>query len=120
MPIDVLQLLDPLDNAFWIEIAGPRANAERERTVLVAEARAQADNLRGQGEAQAIALYADAFQRDPAFFQAWRTLQAYRDAFATGNARLVMTPGDDFLKFLSQMPHPQSAAPVLTMQPAAQ
>jgi membrane protease subunit HflC len=97
-----------------------RANAERERTVLVAEARAQADNLRGQGEAQAIALYADAFQRDPAFFQAWRTLQAYRDAFATGNARLVMTPGDDFLKFLSQMPHPQSAAPVLTMQPAAQ
>ncbi len=97
-----------------------RANAERERTVLVAEARAQADNLRGQGEAQAIALYADAFQRDPAFFQAWRTLQAYKDAFATGNARLVMTPGDDFLKFLSQMPHPQSAAPVLTMQPAAQ
>ncbi len=81
-----------------------RANAERERTVLVADAKAQADNLRGQGEAQAIALYADAFQRDPQFFQTWRTLQAYKDAFASGNSRLVMTPGDDFLKLLSHMP----------------
>ncbi len=96
-----------------------RANAERERTVLVAEAKAQADNLRGQGEAQAIALYADAFERDPQFFQAWRTLQAYKDAFASGNARLVMTPGDDFLKLLSHMPHPGGGAAVSSTQPAA-
>jgi membrane protease subunit HflC len=84
-----------------------RANAERERTVLLADARAKADNLRGQGEGQAIALYADAYQRDPHFFQVWRSLQAYRDAFASGNSRLVLTPGDGFLKFLSQPPQPQ-------------
>lgn len=96
-----------------------RANAERERTVLLADARAQADNLRGQGEGQAIALYADAFERDPAFFQAWRTLQAYKEAFASGNSRLVMTPGDDFLKLLSHMPHPGGGAAVSLMQPAA-
>jgi modulator of FtsH protease HflC len=100
-----------------------RANAERERTVLVADARAQADNLRGLGEAQAIALYADAFERDPQFFKTWRTLQAYKDAFASGNSRLVMTPGDDFLKLLSRMPRPGSdtaaAAPATTTPPAA-
>ena len=84
-----------------------RANAERERTVLLADARAKADILRGQGEGQAIALYADAFQRDPHFFQVWRSLQAYRDAFASGTSRLVLTPGDGFLKFLSQPPQPQ-------------
>jgi membrane protease subunit HflC len=83
-----------------------RANAERERTVLLADARAKADNLRGQGEAQAIALYADAFERDPHFFQVWRSLQAYRDAFASGASRLVLTPGDGFLKFLSEPPKP--------------
>ena len=91
-----------------------RANAERERTVLLADARATADGLRGKGEAQAIATYADAFQRDPQFFQTWRTLQAYKDAFASGNSRLVMTPGDDFLKLLGHAPRTggeASAAP---------
>jgi membrane protease subunit HflC len=88
-----------------------RANAELERTVLLANARATADNLRGQGEAQAIALYADAFERDPYFFGIWRTLQAYREAFSTGASRLVMTPGDDFLKLLRQAPLPGDATP---------
>ncbi len=81
-----------------------RADAERERTVLLAEARAKADQLRGQGEAQAIAVYADAFQRDAHFFQVWRTLTAYREAFAAGNSRLVLTPGADFLRLLNEMP----------------
>jgi membrane protease subunit HflC len=81
-----------------------RADAERDRTVLLADARATADKLRGQGEAQAIAIYADAFQRDPHFFQVWRTLQAYREAFSAGTSRLVMTPGDNFLKLLQQAP----------------
>ncbi len=90
-----------------------RADAERERTVLLAEARASADKLRGQGEAQAIAIYADAFQRDPHFFEVWRTLQAYRETFANGGARLVLTPGEGFLRLLSE-------APVATVPPAAQ
>jgi modulator of FtsH protease HflC len=87
-----------------------RANAERERTVLLADARANADKLRGQGEGQAIATYADAFQRDPHFFQVWRTLQAYRDAFSAGTSRLVMTPGDSFLQLLRQAPRPEGEA----------
>jgi len=87
-----------------------RADADRERTVLLANARATADQLRGKGEAQAIALYADAFQRDPAFFGTWRTLQAYREAFNAGTLHLVMSPGDDFLKLLRQAPRPSGAA----------
>jgi membrane protease subunit HflC len=78
--------------------------------VLLAEARASADKLRGQGEAQAIATYADAFQQDPHFFQVWRTLQAYRDAFASGTSRLVLSPGDDFLKMLHEAPQPDAKA----------
>jgi modulator of FtsH protease HflC len=94
-----------------------RANAERERTVLLAEARAQADKLRGEGEAKAIAIYADAFQRDPHFFRVWRTLQAYRDAFAAGTSRLVLTPDDSFLNLLGTAPTP-APTPTPTPTPA--
>jgi membrane protease subunit HflC len=87
-----------------------KANAERERTVLLAQARATAEKLRGEGEAQSIAIYADAYQRDPTFFKTWRTLQAYKDAFDVGNSRLVMTPGDDFLSLLSHRPTTGTAA----------
>jgi membrane protease subunit HflC len=85
-----------------------RDDAERERTVLLAEARASADKLRGLGEAQAIATYADAFQQDPHFFEVWRTLQAYREAFASGASRLVLSPGDAFLKLLHEAPTPDA------------
>jgi len=81
-----------------------RANAERDRTVLLAEARSTAEQLRGQGDSAAIATYADAFGRDPQFFQFWRTLQAYREAFAAGKSRLVLSPHADFLKLLEQAP----------------
>ncbi len=83
-----------------------RADADRERTVLLADARATADKLRGQGEGTAIATYADAFKRDPHFFEVYRTLQAYRDAFAAGTARLVLSPDNDFLKMLREQPKP--------------
>ncbi len=83
-----------------------RADAERERTVLLADARAQADKTRGLGEATAIATYAEAFQQDPQFFQVWRTMQAYRDAFAAGTSRLVLSPDSDFLKLLREAPKP--------------
>ena len=87
-----------------------RADAELQRTVILANARATSEKLRGEGEAQAIAIYADAYQRDARFFQTWRTLQAYREGFAGGNSRLVMTPGSDFLRLLRQAPTVEAAA----------
>lgn len=86
-----------------------RANAERDRTVLLAQARATADNTRGEGEAQASRIFAQAYGKDPNFFAAWRTLSAYRESFASGNAKLVLTPGNDFLRYLASPPVP--AAP---------
>jgi membrane protease subunit HflC len=84
-----------------------RADADRQKTVLLAQARADAEKLRGEGEAQAIAIYADAFQRDPGFFATWRTLQAYKEAFASGKSRLVLSPQDDFLRLMQGIPKPQ-------------
>ncbi len=84
-----------------------RADANRDRTVLLAEARAGADRLRGEGEEQSIKVYADAFQRDPGFYDTYRTLQAYREAFGQGNgSRLVLTPDSEFLRLLREEPKP--------------
>jgi membrane protease subunit HflC len=81
-----------------------KADAERERTVLVADAKATADNLRGEGEAEATDIYAKSFGQDPAFFSIWRTLQGYRDIFDAGAARLVVTPDNDYLRYLQVPP----------------
>ena len=86
------------------ESAGIRANAERERTVILAEAQRDADILRGQGDREAIGIFAEAYGRDPQFFQVWRTLQAYREAFADGETRFVLTPDSDFFQYFRNMP----------------
>ncbi len=84
-----------------------RADADRDRTVLLAEARAAADRLRGEGERQSIKIYADAYQQDPAFYATYRTLQAYRAAFGgNSGSRLVLTPDNDFLRLLRESPKP--------------
>ncbi|HEY6431635.1 MAG TPA: protease modulator HflC [Acetobacteraceae bacterium] len=83
-----------------------RADADRDRTVLLADARATADQLRGQGEAEASRLYGAAFSQDPGFFAAWRTLDAYRAAFTGGHTRLILTPDNDFLRYLLTPPTP--------------
>jgi modulator of FtsH protease HflC len=83
-----------------------RADAERDRTVLLAEARAKADQLRGEGEGQAIDLSAKAYSQDASFFAVWRTLQAYRDVFDGARTRLVLTPDNDFLRYLQAPPPP--------------
>ena len=97
-----------------------RAGAERERTVLLAEAQAQSDVLRGQGEQEAIRIVAEAFGRDVEFFQFWRSMQAYREAFGDGNVRMVMTPDSEFFRFLreSGVRPVQPPAPAPAAQPA--
>jgi len=82
-----------------------RADADRQRTVLLADARAKADELRGEGEAIATQTYAQAFGQDPAFFAYWRTLQGYRNIFDSGSARLVITPDNDYLRLLQAPPN---------------
>ena len=88
-----------------------RAGADRERTVLIAEGQAQADILRGQGEQDAIRIFAEAFQRDPQFFQFYRSMQAYREAFSEGETRLLLSPDSEFFRFFRES-MPSVGAPV--------
>jgi len=81
-----------------------RADADRDRTVLLAEARATADRLRGEGEGEATRIFAHAYTQDTNFYYAWRTLQAYRDTFEGGASRLVLTPGNEFLRYIQSAP----------------
>jgi modulator of FtsH protease HflC len=81
-----------------------RADADRERTVLLADAQATADKLRGEGEAEATAIFARSFGKDADFFSLWRTLQGYREVFEGGNTRLVLTPDNEYLRYLQAPP----------------
>lgn len=81
-----------------------RADADRDKTVLIAEANAQSDKLRGEGEQASTKIFADAYQRDPVFYNFYRTLQAYREVFANGQSRMVLTPDNDFLRLLREPP----------------
>ncbi|MCO6416850.1 protease modulator HflC [Siccirubricoccus sp. KC 17139] len=94
-----------------------RAAAERDRTVLLAEAQSQAEILRGQGEQMAIRIFAEAFQQDPEFFQFWRTMQAMREAFSDGESRMLLSPDSEFFRYFRSLP--QAAAPASPPGPAA-
>jgi len=80
------------------------ADADRTRTVILADAGATAAEARGSGEAEATRIYAEAYGRDPAFYETWRTLQAYREGLTTGNTRLVLSADTPFLRFLRTAP----------------
>ncbi len=76
-----------------------RANADRERTVILADAQRDAQKVRGDGDAKAIAIYANAYDQDKNFFAFYRSLQAYRDAFTGSNTSFVLNPSGSFFRF---------------------
>jgi membrane protease subunit HflC len=77
-----------------------RAEADRQQQVLLAEAEREAQKLRGEGDARAAAIYATAYGRDPGFYAFHRSLEAYRNAFADGDAVIVLDRNDAFLQYL--------------------
>ncbi|HZD25216.1 MAG TPA: protease modulator HflC [Alphaproteobacteria bacterium] len=77
-----------------------RADADRQRTVLVADATKQAEIIRGEGDAVRTRIYAEAFQKDPQFFDFYRSLQAYRRALSSNDTTMVLSPDSDFFRFL--------------------
>ncbi|CAA9286206.1 MAG: HflC protein [uncultured Acetobacteraceae bacterium] len=101
------------------EAQGIVATAERNRTVLLAEAQARAQGLRGEGEQVAITIFAEAFQRDPEFFQFYRTMQAWREAFSDGDTRMLLSPDSDFFRYFRSIPTPGSAGGSPPRAPAA-
>lgn len=75
-----------------------RSGADREYTEIVATARKQSEIIRGEADAEAAAIYADAFKQDPEFFNFYRSMQAYRKTLNKDDTTLVLTPNGEFLE----------------------
>lgn len=76
-----------------------RADADRQRTVILAEAYRDAENIRGDGDAKASQIYAQAFGQNPEFYQFYRSLEAYRASFKSRNDMMVIEPNSEFFKY---------------------
>jgi membrane protease subunit HflC len=88
-----------------------RADADRQRDVLIAEAYRDAQQVKGEGDAKASALFADAFGKNPEFAGFYRSLEAYRNSFrGRGSDVLVLDPSSDFFRYF-RAPGGPSAAP---------
>ncbi|AZY49730.1 protease modulator HflC [Bordetella avium] len=85
-----------------------RAEADRQREVIVAEAYSKAQSVMGQGDAQASAIYADAYGKNPEFFNFYKSLEGYRSAFSKPSDVLLVDPSSEFFQFLKS-PEGQAA-----------
>lgn len=77
-----------------------RADVDARITVMLADAERQSREIRGQGNAEAAGIYAEAYTKDPEFFAFLRSMQAYQRSFENGNDVLVLEPDSDFFKYL--------------------
>ncbi len=82
-----------------------RSTADKDVEILLADARKDAEKVRGEGDAEALEVYANAYNQDPDFYRFWRTLESYRTALVDGT-RIVLTTDSDYLKFLEGMLQP--------------
>ena len=76
-----------------------QANADREVTVIKAQATQKSDQLRGDGEATRNRIFAEAFNRDVEFFKFYRSMQAYTEAIKPGETRMLLSPDSEFFRY---------------------
>jgi membrane protease subunit HflC len=76
-----------------------RADADRQREVILAEAYRDAQRVRGEGDARSASIYASAFSQNPEFFSFYRSMEAYRSTFRGRNDLMVIEPNSDFLRY---------------------
>jgi membrane protease subunit HflC len=79
-----------------------RADADRQREIILAEAYRQSEQIRGEGDARATNLYADAFGQDAGFYSLYRSLNAYKDVFASERDLLVLEPDSEFFRYFNK------------------
>ncbi|MHB9118675.1 MAG: protease modulator HflC [Burkholderiales bacterium] len=77
-----------------------RADADRQREVILAEAYRDAQRIKGEGDAKASAIYASAYSHNAEFYSFYRSLQAYRESFKNKSDVMVLDPNSDFFKYL--------------------
>ena len=76
-----------------------RAKADRDVTVLIAEAQSKGEQTRGEGDAERNRIYAEAYGRDPDFFTFYRSMQAYESGLRSNDTRMVLKPDSDFFRY---------------------
>lgn len=80
-----------------------RADADKQREVIVAEAYREAQKMKGEGDAKATATYAQAFNQNPEFYAFYRSLEAYRHSFGSKSDVIVVEPNSDFFKYMKNV-----------------
>lgn len=80
-----------------------RASADRERTVILADAYRDSQKIRGAGDAKAAEIYANAYNKDPEFYSFYRSIDAYRKSLGKSGDILVVDPNNDFFRYLNQL-----------------
>ena len=77
-----------------------KADADRQKQVIVAEAYRDAQRIKGEGDAQATRIYAEAYGRNPEFYSFYRSLEAYRSSLRNKSDVMVLEPNSDFFKYM--------------------
>ncbi|MEJ2433145.1 MAG: protease modulator HflC [Pseudolabrys sp.] len=84
-----------------------RSRADREVTVLLADAKSKGEQIRGEGDAKRNEIFAKAFGKDPEFFQFYRSMQAYEHGFKPNDTRFLLRPDSNFFRYFN---HPSGKA----------
>jgi membrane protease subunit HflC len=77
-----------------------KADADRQKEVIVANAYRDAQRIKGEGDAKAAAIYASAYNQNPEFYAFYRSMQAYRDSFKNKSDVMVLDTSSDFFKYM--------------------
>lgn len=88
-----------------------RADADKQRTVILAEANRKAEEIKGEGDADASRIYAQAFGQNPEFYRFYRSLDAYKASFKNKSDILVLDPNSEFFKYFKNPGGAVNAAP---------
>ena len=79
-----------------------KADADKQRTIILANATRESEKIRGEGDAIATATYASAFNKDPEFYDFTRSLKAYKGTFNNKGDVLLLDPDSDYFKYLNK------------------
>ncbi len=79
------------------------SKAELDRTVILAEATRDSEKLRGEGDAVAAKIYADAYSKDPEFYNFYRSMEVYKNSMKNGDTSMVLSPDSEFFKYFENM-----------------
>ena len=78
-----------------------KSTADKERTIILANANRDSQKLRGTGDARAAEIYADAYNQDPEFYAFYRSIDAYRNSIGNSNDIMVIDPNNEFFRYLN-------------------